>query len=53
MSANHVIADALRDGREIIVVTRREMEVMTSSDDIVELLKDKQTRLKLKRTSLE
>jgi len=29
------------------------MEVMTSSDDIVELLKDKQTRLKLKRTSLE
>jgi len=29
------------------------MEVMKSSDDIVELLKDKQTRLKLKRTSLE
>jgi len=53
MSANHVIADALRDGREIIVVTRREMEAVTSSDDIVELLKDKQTRLKLKRTSLE
>lgn len=52
-SANHVIADALRDGREIIVVTRRELEVMTSSDDIVDLLKDKQTRLKLKRTSLE
>jgi len=52
-SANHVIADALRDGREIIVVTRREMEAITSSDDIVELLKDKQTRLKLKRTSLE
>lgn len=52
-SANHVIVDALRDGREIIVVTRREMEVITSSDDIVELLKDKQTRLKLKRTSLE
>ena len=44
-AAKDVIDQALADGREIIVITSDDLISLTSSDDLVQLLKIKLTRL--------
>ncbi len=51
-SAHQIIAAALREQREIIVITRQNIEAITHSVQIVQLLKNELSRLHLLRTSL-
>ena len=49
-NAHSVIADALSDGRQIIVMTRAEIQDLTSTDGLVKLIKRKLCELAVART---
>jgi hypothetical protein len=49
-AAHEVLARALAQGREIIVLTRREIENLTDTDDLVRLLKRKRAQLAVSGT---
>ncbi len=51
-SAHQIIAAALRERRDIVVITRSEIEAVRTSGDIVDLMKRKLVRLHARRTSL-
>jgi hypothetical protein len=44
-AARQVLRDGLREQREIVVLTREEIERLRSTDDLVALLKYKRARL--------
>jgi hypothetical protein len=49
-AAHNVIANALADGRELIVLTRAEIERLDDTDDLVVLLKRKRAQLAVSGT---
>jgi hypothetical protein len=50
--ARDIIAGALKDQRRIIVITRQEIEVLTHTNQLVTLIKEKLTQLAARRTSI-
>lgn len=52
-AAHAVLAQALSQGREIIVVTRRELETLTDTDGLVLMLKRKRAQLVVSGTIYE
>ena len=50
-SAQNIVAGALRAGRRIVLITRKEIEAIERTDQIVHLLKRKLLTLHAKRTS--
>jgi hypothetical protein len=52
-AAHEVLARALAHGREIIVLTRREIEALCDTDDLVLLLKRKRAQLAVSGTIFE
>jgi hypothetical protein len=52
-AAHAVLAQALSQGREIIVITRYELETLTNTDDLVLLLKRKVLQLVVAQTIFE
>ena len=52
-AAHEVLGRALQQGREIIVVTRREIEGLSDTDDLVLLLKRKRAQLAVSGTIFE
>jgi hypothetical protein len=51
-AAHSVLAQALQQGREIIVMTRREIEDLTETAELVNLLKRKRAQLAVRRPRL-
>jgi hypothetical protein len=51
-AARHIIAQALAEGRRLIVVTSSEIANLRSADDLVHLLKDKLFELHLTQSGL-
>jgi hypothetical protein len=51
-AANRIISEALRDGRRIIVITLGEIDDITSSEGLIELMKVKLLRLTIRQTSI-
>jgi len=49
-AAHSVLARALAQGREILVITRREIEQLTDTDELVRLLKRKRAQLAVSGT---
>ena len=52
-AAHEVLARALAQGREIMVLTRREIENLRDTDDLVRLLKQKRAQLAVSGTIFE
>lgn len=52
-AAHGVLSAALREGREIIVITRREIEDLEDTDQLVLLLKKKRAQLAVSGTIFE
>jgi hypothetical protein len=52
-NAHSVLARALSQGREILVITRREIEQLTDTDELVRLLKRKRAQLAVSGTIFE
>jgi hypothetical protein len=52
-AAHGVLARALAQGREIMVLTRREIENLMDTDDLVRLLKQKRAQLAVSGTIFE
>ena len=52
-AAHEVLARALAQGREIMVLTRREIENLMDTDDLVRLLKQKRAQLAVSGTIFE
>jgi hypothetical protein len=52
-AAHGVLARALAQGREIIVLTRREIEALADTDHLVRLLKRKRAQLAVSGTIFE
>jgi hypothetical protein len=52
-AAHEVLSRALQNGREIIVLTRREIEELADTDDLVLLLKRKRAQLAVSGTIFE
>ena len=52
-AAHEVLSGALREGREIIVITRREIEDLGDTDELVLLLKKKRAQLAVSGTIFE
>jgi hypothetical protein len=52
-AAHEVLSAALREGREIMVITRREIEGLGDTDDLVRLLKLKRAQLAVSGTIFE
>jgi hypothetical protein len=52
-AAHEVLSRALANGREIIVLTRREIEGLADTDDLVLLLKRKRAQLAVSGTIFE
>lgn len=52
LAAHDVIARALAEGRELVVITNEELRALRSSDDLVQLLRGKMMRLTASSTSL-
>jgi hypothetical protein len=49
-AAHSVLARALAQGREILVITRSEIEQLTNTDELVRLLKKKRAQLAVSGT---